>query len=179
MKVVEKSVKDLKMYENNPRNNDEAVEEVAKSIKEFGFKVPMVIDKENVIVCGHTRYKACLQLGIKKVPCIIADDLTPEQIKAFRLAENRTNELATWDNEKLKAELQGLIRSDFDIGDLGFSMDDFYTDETIDVVEDNYQIPENPKPKAKLGQVYILGNHVLMCGDSTKQEDVEKLCRGG
>lgn len=101
MKIVEKSLKDLKMYENNPRNNDEAVEQVANSIKEFGFKVPMVIDKENVIVCGHTRYKACIELGIDKVPCIVADDLSDEQIKAFRLAENRTNEIAEWDKEKL------------------------------------------------------------------------------
>ena len=179
MKVVEKQLKELRMYENNPRNNDEAVDEVAKSIQEFGFKVPMVIDKENVIVCGHTRYKACLKLGIETVPCIIADDLSDEQIQAFRIAENKTNEYATWDNEKLKAELQNLIRSDFDIESLGFNMDDFYTDETENVVEDFYEVPEIPEPKAKLGQIYILGNHVLMCGDSTKEEDVEKLCRGG
>lgn len=108
MKVVDKSVKDLKMYENNPRNNDQAVEEVAKSIQEFGFKVPMVIDKNNVIVCGHTRYKACVKLGIETVPCVVADDLSPEQIRAFRLVENKTNELASWDFEKLNQELDEL-----------------------------------------------------------------------
>jgi site-specific DNA-methyltransferase (adenine-specific) len=179
MKVVEKSVKDLKMYENNPRNNDQAVDEVAKSIQQFGFKVPMVIDTDNVIVCGHTRYKACLQLGIKKVPCIVASDLTPEQIQAFRIAENRTNELATWDNDKLRDELKDLISQNFDIESLGFNIDDFYTDETEKVEEDFYEVSEDLKPRAKLGQVYILGNHVLMCGDSTKAEDVDKLCRGG
>lgn len=178
MKVVQKSVKDLKMYENNPRNNDEAIDDVAKSIEEFGFKVPMVIDKNDVIVCGHTRYKACMKLGIEEVPCIVADDLTDEQINAFRLAENRTNEIATWDYDKLKEELQKLVNSNFDIEDFGFNMDDFYTDETDKVVEDNYQIPEIAEPKAKLGQVYILGNHVLMCGDSTKKEDVDKLVGG-
>lgn len=108
MKVVQKQVKDLIMYENNPRNNDQAVDEVAKSIEEFGFKVPMVIDKNNVIVCGHTRYKACLKLGIKKVPCVVADDLSDEQVKAFRLVENKTNELASWDFEKLNQELDEL-----------------------------------------------------------------------
>ena len=96
------------MYENNPRNNDNAVEAVAESIKNFGFKVPIVIDAENVIVAGHTRYKAALKLGLEKIPCIIADDLTEEQIKAFRLIENKTSELATWDFEKLGAELNSL-----------------------------------------------------------------------
>lgn len=178
MKVVEKQLKQLKMYENNPRNNDEAVDEVAKSIEEFGFKVPMVIDKNDVIVCGHTRYKACLRLGIETVPCIIADDLSDEQIKAFRLAENKTNEYATWDFEKLKEELLEL-KNIFDIEQFGFSFDDFYTDETESVVEDNYIVQDIEEPKAKLGQVYILGNHILMCGDSTNSEDVKKLIGGG
>ena len=114
MKVVEKQLKELRMYENNPRNNDQAVEEVAKSIQEFGFKVPMVIDTNNVIVCGHTRYKACLKLGIESVPCVVADDLSPEQIRAFRLVENKTNELATWDFEKLDEEFEKLGKIDFD-----------------------------------------------------------------
>lgn len=178
MKVVQKQLKELKMYENNPRNNDEAVETVANSIKEFGFKVPMVIDSDNVIICGHTRYKACLQLGIEEVPCIIADDLTQEQVKAFRIAENKTNEYATWDYEKLHQELLEL-KNIFDVEQFGFSFDDFYTDETENVVEDNYIIPEELEPKAKIGQVYILGNHILMCGDSTKKEDVKKLVGGG
>lgn len=178
MKVVEKQLKELKMYDNNPRSNDNAVESVANSIKEFGFKVPMVIDKNNVIVCGHTRYKACLELGIEKVPCIIADDLSDDQIKAFRLAENKTNELATWDYEKLNNEINEL-KELFDVEQFGFNFDEFYTDETQNVLEDNYIIPEIEEPKSKIGQVYVLGNHVLMCGDSTKKEDVEKLIKGG
>ena len=108
MDVREISVADLNMYENNPRNNDKAIEAVTKSIEQFGFKVPIVIDKDNVIICGHTRYKAAQKLGLEKVPCLIADDLTPEQVKAFRLIENKTSELASWDFEKLGAELNSL-----------------------------------------------------------------------
>lgn len=108
MKIVNVSLPDLKPYENNPRINDNAVESVMNSIKEFGFKVPIVITKDNVIVAGHTRYKASLELGLENVPCIIADDLTDEQIKAFRLADNKVSELADWDFEKLKQELVNL-----------------------------------------------------------------------
>lgn len=92
MEIVYKKIEDLKPYENNPRFNDEAVQYVANSIKEFGFKVPMVIDKDGTIVAGHTRYKASIELGLKEVPCIIADDLSKEQIKAFRLADNKVSE---------------------------------------------------------------------------------------
>lgn len=120
MKVVQKQLKQLKMYENNPRNNDIAVQDVAKSISEFGFKVPMVIDKNDVIVCGHTRYKACLELGIEEVPCVVADDLTDDQIKAFRLVENKTNELATWDFEKLDEELKNI---EIDFSNFNFDFD--------------------------------------------------------
>ena len=97
MEIINKKIEDLIPYHNNPRLNDEAVEYVKNSIKEFGFKVPMVIDKNNVIVAGHTRYKASKELGLKEVPCIIADDLTDEQIKAFRLADNKVSEKAEWD----------------------------------------------------------------------------------
>ena len=101
MEIIEKKVTELKEYENNPRNNDEAVEAVAESISQFGFKVPIIIDREGVIIAGHTRRKAAEFLGLQSVPCIIADDLTPEQIKAFRLADNKTAELADWDFEAL------------------------------------------------------------------------------
>ena len=119
MKLVEK----LKEYENNPRRNDAAVEKVAASIDEFGFKVPIVIDSDNVIVAGHTRVKAARFLGLKTVPCIVADDLTPEQIRAFRLADNKTGELAGWDFEKQDAELAALAEN-FDMSLFGFDMDD-------------------------------------------------------
>ena len=119
MTVKEIKTSDLIPYENNPRNNDNAVEAVANSIRQFGFKVPIVIDKNNVIVAGHTRWKAANMLGLDKVPCIIADDLTDEQIKAFRLADNKVAELAFWDYDKLERELSQ-IPNDFNMGQFGF-----------------------------------------------------------
>lgn len=123
MEIIELNIDDLKVYENNPRNNDEAVEYVKKSIKEFGMKVPLVVDKNNVIVTGHTRLKACKELGYTKIPCIIADDLNEEQINAFRLVDNKTNEFATWDFDKLEEELMQI--KDISMDDFGF----FNTDE--------------------------------------------------
>ena len=108
MEIINKKIEELKPYENNPRVNDDAIEYVANSIKEFGFKVPIVIDKNNVIVTGHTRYKASKQLGLKEVPCIIADDLSEKQIKAFRLADNKVADFSYFDNTKLLEELVGL-----------------------------------------------------------------------
>jgi site-specific DNA-methyltransferase (adenine-specific) len=121
MQIIEKSITEIKPYENNPRKNDEAVEYVANSIKEFGFKVPIVIDKNGVIVAGHTRYKAAQELGLEKLPCIIADDLTEEQVKAFRLADNKAGELAEWDFDLLGEELDGIF--DIDMSELGFDLD--------------------------------------------------------
>lgn len=109
MEIQKKQMNELKPYEKNPRKNDAAVEYVANSIKEFGFKVPIVIDKSGVIVCGHTRYKAAQRLKLKTVPCIIADDLTDEQIKAFRLADNKVSEKAEWDFDLLGEELDGIF----------------------------------------------------------------------
>lgn len=120
MKIVEKKLIELKEYENNPRHNDGAVDGVAESIKQFGFKVPIVIDTDGVIIAGHTRRKAAEKLGLEVVPCIVADDLTPDQIKAFRLADNKTAELASWDFEKLEAELAELTAFDFDMSKFGF-----------------------------------------------------------
>lgn len=117
MKIITKKIEELKPYENNPRFNDDAVEYVKNSIKEFGFKVPMVIDKDNTIVTGHTRYKAALELGLNEVPCIIADDLTEEQIKAYRLADNKVSEKSGWNFELLEEELDDL---DIDMSEYGF-----------------------------------------------------------
>ena len=117
MKIINKKIEELKPYENNPRFNDDAVEYVAKSIKEFGFKVPIVLDKNNVIVAGHTRYKASMELGLDEVPCIIADDLTEEQVNAFRLADNKVSEKADWNFELLDEELDKILNinmEDFD-----------------------------------------------------------------
>lgn len=121
MKIENISIDKIKPYENNPRNNDNAVDAVAKSIKEFGFKVPIVIDENNVIITGHTRLKASQQLGLKTVPCIRADDLSDEQVKAFRLADNKVSELATWDESKLNIELEDI---NLDMSEFGFELPD-------------------------------------------------------
>jgi site-specific DNA-methyltransferase (adenine-specific) len=121
MQIIEKRIEELIDYENNPRHNEAAVEKVAASIESFGFKVPIVIDKDNVIIAGHTRRKAAERLGLQTVPCIIADDLTEEQVKAFRLADNKTSEFAEWDFEKLNAELEELRDMDFDMSAFGFA----------------------------------------------------------
>lgn len=118
MEIINKKIEELKMYDKNPRKNDDSVDYVANSIKQFGFKVPLVIDKDGVIVTGHTRYKASKKLGLKEVPCIIADDLTPEQIRAFRIADNKVTEKSSWDLDLLKEEFDDLL--DFDMTDFGF-----------------------------------------------------------
>jgi site-specific DNA-methyltransferase (adenine-specific) len=143
MKIVNKKVDDLIPYENNPRYNDEAVEYVANSIKEFGFKVPIIVDKNNVIVAGHTRYKASLELGLEEVPTIIADDLTEEQIKAFRLADNKVSEKAQWNFELLDEELQDL---DIDMSEFGF--------EKIEIPDLNDFFEETP-PKEKQPETIV------------------------
>lgn len=126
-KVTYMGVDSLIPYANNPRLNDNAVDAVAASIKEFGFKVPIVVDGENVIINGHTRLKAAHKLGLEQVPVIVADDLTPEQVKAFRLADNKTSEFAEWDLDKLQIELEGI--DEIDMGEFGF-------DDAIDVSDD-------------------------------------------
>ena len=174
-KITQKDIDELKPYENNPRNNDKAVKSVAKSIEHFGFKVPIVIDKNNVIVCGHTRFKASKKLNLKYVPCIIADDLTDEQIKAFRIADNKTNELAEWNFSKLDEELKSI---DFDFSDFDFDFSDLKISDDIKAVEDDFNIQEElekPEPITKRGDIYKLGNHLLLCGDSTNENDVKKL----
>lgn len=176
MKIIETPIEQLKPYANNPRLNDNAVDAVAASIKEFGFKVPIVVDGENVIINGHTRLKAAHKLGLKQVPVIVADDLTPEQVKAFRLADNKTGELAEWDMDKLDIELGSI--AEIDMAEFGF--DDIRIDgidEEKEIIED--EVPEvQEEPKAKLGDIYQLGNHRLMCGDSTKAEDIDRLMDG-
>lgn len=121
MEIVYKKIDELKPYANNPRQNEAAVQYVANSIKEFGFKNPIIIDKNGEIIAGHTRYKAGIKLGLTEVPCIVADDLTKKQIKAFRLADNKTAEMAEWDFELLENELFE-IEDDFDMGDFGFEL---------------------------------------------------------
>ena len=173
VQVIMKHISELTPYEKNPRKNDEAVKYVAKSIKEFGFKVPIIIDANNIIVAGHTRYKAAKSLKISELPCIVADDLTDEQIKAFRLADNKVAEKAEWDFDLLGEELGEIF--DIDMSDFGFDFSEDEEEET-EVIED--EVPEEVEPIAKLGDIWQLGRHRLMCGDSTSITDVEKLMNG-
>jgi len=128
LKIIYKHISEIKPYANNPRQNDSAVDAVAASIQEFGFKIPIVIDAKNEIIAGHTRIKAARKLGITEIPCIIADDLTEAQIKAFRIADNRVAELSTWDSTLLTLELQELANMDFNIELTGFSEEDMTVD---------------------------------------------------
>ena len=132
MQIESIKIKDIKPYENNPRRNDEAVEGVKESIKQFGFKIPIVIDKNNVIVCGHTRYKASQELKLKTIPCIRADDLTDDQIKAFRIADNKVSEVAGWDADKLHLELENI---DLDMSVFGLDLEEL---EPIDLSDGYY-----------------------------------------
>ena len=139
METITKKVSELIPYINNPRNNDDAIDAVASSIKNFGFKVPIVIDSNNEIINGHTRLKAAKKLGLETVPVIVADDLTPEQIKAFRLADNKVGEIATWDENALALELEDL---DFDVSEFGF-------EELVnDTFSDEFELPDGDKPNA-------------------------------
>lgn len=124
MNVIEKSIGDIKPYEKNPRKNNDAVKYVANSIRQFGFKVPIVVDKDGVIVAGHTRYKAAKELGYETVPVIVADDLTEEQVKAFRIVDNKTQELSSWDFSKLMGELKGIDAFDMSLVGFGGLVDD-------------------------------------------------------
>ena len=174
VQVIQMKLTDLIPYENNPRINDDAIDVVANSIKEFGFKNPIIIDKDNVIVCGHTRRLAAIKLGLTDVPCIRADDLTEDQIKAFRVADNKTSELSTWDLDKLKIEL----------GDIELNMADFGFEDLLDQMK---ELPEDDEFDAdtelekeafvKKGDIWHLGRHKLMCGDSTTS-DVQVLMEG-
>ena len=140
MQIIYKRLKELKPYEKNPRKNDDAVQYVAKSIEQFGFKVPMVIEQDGTIVCGHTRFKAARELGLDEVPCIIADDLTPDQIRAFRLVDNKVSELATWDNERLQIELDDI--EGIDMAGFGFAVDDVDIDQLFDGKEKKEKAPK-------------------------------------
>ena len=171
MNIKSMKLEDLKEYGNNPRLNDGAVEYVAKSIEEFGFKVPIIIDKDNVIVAGHTRKKAAARLGLKEVPVIVADDLNADQVKAFRLADNKVAEYSEWDMDLLMIELN----------DIDIEMDDFGFDDAEiieEVEEDDFEMEVPEEPESKLGQVYQLGRHRLMCGSSIDKEEVKTLVDG-
>ena len=175
MKIQDLDINDIIPYANNPRNNAAAVDAVAASIREFGFKIPVVIDRNGILITGHTRLEAAKKLGITKIPAIRAADLTDAQVKAFRLADNKVAEIATWDDQALAAELQALDDMDFDMSDFGFADDELRED--TGELEDP-EIPEEPDPICQPGEIYQLGRHRLMCGDSTRLEDIKALCDG-
>jgi len=179
MKIENADINTIKPYENNPRKlKDSAIEKVAMSLKEYGFRQPIVVDKNRIIVVGHTRYRASKKLGFKEVPITIADNLTPEQINAYRIADNRTAEESEWDSELLKMEIKELEAKDFKLDLLGFNEDqlnDMLFEEKQGLTDED-EVPEAPEePITKLGDIWKLGNHRLMCGDSTKEDDVKKL----
>lgn len=171
---------DVHPYEDNPRRNDGAVQAVVNSIREFGWKQPIVVDADGTIVVGHTRHKAALSLGMTHVPVVVASDLTPEQCAAYRLADNRVGELAEWDSELLAQELDGL--ADLDMSAFGFDGSDLHLPEfgeacggmeraDVEEVEPDDSAPD----RVRLGEVWRLGDHVLLCADSTNPESIKRL----
>lgn len=169
-------------YARNPRKNDHAVDRVAAAIKEFGFRVPIVAKSDGLVVDGHLRLKAAKKLGLSEVPVILADDLTDAQIKAFRLSVNKVAEFAEWDNDLLKIELQDLDAEGFDLSLTGFEIDEvqgFLADEPTEGLTDEDAVPEVPvQPVTVEGDVWLLGRHRLMCGDSTSIDAVDNLIAG-
>ena len=169
-------------YDKNPRLNDDAVEVVAKSIREFGFRQPIVVDEDGVVIIGHTRLKAAKQLGLSEVPVHIARGLSPEQVKALRIADNKTAEIAEWNLELLPIELAELQGLDFDLELLGFDQDELAKLLDPGVQEgltDPDEIPAPPDEAiTKPGDLWILGEHRLLCGDSSKPTDLDGLLDG-
>lgn len=177
MRIEERPLDQIQPYENNPRKNEAAVEKVMESLKEFGWQQPIVTDKDGVIIAGHTRLLAARRLGLKTAPVVVAEELTEEQVKAYRLADNKTNEFADWDIDLMDAELLSI--GDIDMALFGFDMD-AVVERQAEVQEDNYEPDPPRKPKTKPGDIYELGEHLLICGDATKETDLLKIVsRGG
>jgi DNA modification methylase len=182
MQIELRPIDEIKPYPGNPRQNDAAVDALVDSIKEFGFRQPIVVDTDGVIIVGHTRYKAAIKLGLAKVPVHVATDLTPAQVKAYRIADNATAEIAEWNYELLPIELSALREMNFDIGMLGFEDEELQRIMSGDVKEgltDPDDIPAPPDAAiTQPGDLWILGNHRLLCADSSKAEDVDRLLDG-
>ena len=183
MDIETRSIDTVRPYERNPRQNDEAVDAVAKSLQEFGFRQPIVVDADGVIIVGHTRWKAAVQLGLEEVPVHVATDMTPEQARAYRIADNQTSTLSEWDNDLLPAELRKLRDEEFDLDLLGFDSEELSS--LLDALDENEgdtdpdDVPEPPDdPITQRGDLWILGNHRLLCGDSGSVEDLDRLLDG-
>ena len=183
MQIQNVPITSVKPYEKNPRFNDDAVDAVAKSIKEFGWQQPIVVDKDMTVICGHTRLRSAERLGLTEVPVIVADNLTPEQVKAYRIADNKTGEIAEWNYDLLPFEIKDLQDANFDLSILGFDTDELDkllngdADKQVATGETEPDaVPEAPEVAVSVrGEVYRLGEHRLMCGDSTDAADTAKL----
>ena len=178
MEISIVDIESITPYARNPRKNMEAVSKVAASIKEFGFKQPIVVDSDNVVIAGHTRLMAAMQL--KKVPILVADDLTEAQVKAYRIADNRVSQEAEWDYDLLKLEIDDLTSLDFDIKETGFDLKELGSImvDKSEGLTDPDEIPEVTEAFTKPGDVWLLGNHRLVCGDSTDPLVVDKCLNG-
>jgi DNA modification methylase len=182
MHVELRPIDSIKPYPQNPRKNDSAVEAVAKSIKDFGFRQPIVVDGDGVIVVGHTRWKAAQSLGMTEVPVHVATDLSPEKAKAYRLADNRLNEIAEWDGELLPIELLALKDLGIELNDLGWSPDELtaiFAPPLTQGLVDEDDVPAPPDAATtQPGDLWILGSHRLLCADSSIDADVDRLLDG-
>lgn len=182
MKIELRPLADITPYENNPRLNDGAIDAVAASLREFGFRQPIVVDTQGVIVCGHTRYKAALKLGLEKAPVHVAKDLSPAQIKAYRIADNKSGELAEWNFDLLPIELGELQAMEFDLASLGF--DEKELTKLLNAggnagLTDPDEVPSPPdEATTRSGDLWILGKHRLLCGDSSSTTDLDRLLDG-
>ena len=182
MRIETRPITEVKPYANNPRQNDDAVEAVAESIRRFGFRQPIVVDADGVIVAGHTRFRAAQRLGLATVPVHVATDLTADEVRAYRLADNKTAELASWDTSMLSIELDALRGAGIDWTLLGFDEDELaklLAPAGTEGLTDPDAVPEKPiDPVTKPGDLWILGKHRLLCGDSTSAADVTRLLDG-
>lgn len=185
MQIIYRPVQEIVPYAKNPRKNDDAVDKVIESIKEFGFRNPLILDSSGVVIAGHTRLKAAIKLGMSEVPCIMADDLTPEKVKAYRIADNKSAEYSKWDFEALAAELDDLQKAGYDLSLTAFAQDEL--DDILDSLEpekpvedDGFDEEINPEeiPFTHSGDIWLLNGHRVMCGDSTKPDAVVALMNG-
>ncbi len=182
MKVCNKKLTEIRPYARNPRHNDVAVDAVARSIEEFGFRQPIVVDTRGVIVVGDTRDKAAQKLGLKTVPVHVAVGLTSEQVRAYRIADNKLGDLADWDAELLSSELKALESLELDLSLLGFDKDELaqlFGETIAGGLTDPDLIPDPPdEPVTQTGDLWLLGDHRLLCGDASKQQDFDRLLDG-
>ena len=181
MKIEKVKIGKVKPYNNNPRDiSKAAIEKVTLSIKEFGFQQPIVVNKNNIIIAGHTRLEAAKQLKLKEVPVVVAKNLSDNQAKAYRLMDNRSGQESNWDKKLLELELSLLNDENINLDLTGFDeveLSKLIVDEKTGLTEDD-AIPEPKEAICKLGDIWQLGKHRLLCGDSTKEEDVNKLMDG-